>query len=650
MDEEMQSLYMNQTWKLVQLPKEKMAIGCKWVYTKKEGSSGQDSVRFKARLVAKGYAQKEGIDYNEVFSPVVKHSSIRILLALVAQFDLELAQVDVRTAFLHGDLEEEIYISQPNGFKVAGKENWVYKLKKSLYGLKQSPRQWYKRFDQFMKRQQYTRSHFNHCVYFRKLRDGLFVYLLLYVDDMLIASKNKVEIDKLKIQLSTEFEMKDLGEAKKILGMEIKRDRMKDTVCLSQKQYLKKVLHQFDVGLKFERDDRLGQHLVGYVDSDYAGDLDKRRSTIGYVFTLVKGLVHHSRTKHIDVRFHFVYEILDEGDILLQKIGTTDNPADMLTKGKLEDGREIAVKKLLQSLNQWKKEFTNEAKLLARVQHRYVVTLLGYCTHGAEKLLVYQYVANESLDKLLFDFGRKDALDWKRRYDIIAGVARGLLYLHEDSHYRIIHRDIKASNILLDDKWAPKIADFGNDINTRVAGTSGYMAPGYIMHGYLSVKTDVFSFGVLVLELVSGRKNSAFNPSLDSHNLPEWAFKLYKEGNSLEVMDPALVPSAVPDQVAKCIQIGLLCTQADPHLRPTMRRVVVSLSKELGTLEEPIRPGRPGSGYRRSRRPNSSSSTAGTSGDSSSHTLGSTTNTESATATASTSALTNSRSTTAIAP
>ncbi|CAL8989938.1 unnamed protein product, partial [Prunus brigantina] len=125
-------------------------IGCKWVYAKKTESLGKDNVRFKARLVAKGYAQKEGIDYNEVFSPVVKHSSIRILLALVAQFDLELAQLDVKTAFLHGDLEEEIYMSQPEGFKVAGKENWVCKLQKSLYGLKQSPRQWYKRFDRFM--------------------------------------------------------------------------------------------------------------------------------------------------------------------------------------------------------------------------------------------------------------------------------------------------------------------------------------------------------------------------------------------------------------------------------------------------------------------------------------------------------------------
>ena len=165
MDEEMQSLVKNHTWKLARLPKGKKAIGCKWVYAQKEGFPSKNDIRYKARLVAKGYVQKEGIDYNEVFSPVVKHSSIRILLALVAQFDMELVQMDVKTAFLHGDLEEEIYITQPDGFKVAEKEDWVCKLNKSLYGLKQSLRQWYKRFDQFMIGQNYTRSNFDHCVF-----------------------------------------------------------------------------------------------------------------------------------------------------------------------------------------------------------------------------------------------------------------------------------------------------------------------------------------------------------------------------------------------------------------------------------------------------------------------------------------------------
>ncbi|KAM1608274.1 hypothetical protein ACFXTN_018991 [Malus domestica] len=296
-------------------------------------------------------------------------------------------------------------------------------------------------------------------------------------------------------------------------------------------------------------------------------------------------------------------------------------------KGRLEDGREIAVKKLSQSSNQGKREFLNEAKLLARVQHRNVVNLLGYCAHGVEKLLVYEYVSNESLDKLLFNSNGRKELDWKRRFDIICGIARGLLYLHEDSHNCIIHRDIKASNILLDDKWIPKIADFGmarlfpedeTHVNTRVAGTNGYMAPEYVMHGHLSAKADVFSFGVVVLELISGQRNSSFNGNVDAQNLLDWAYKLYKKERSMEFMDPTLASSAVPEQVAMCIQMGLLCIQGDPTIRPTMHRVVVILSKKPSQLEEPMRPGVPGSRYRRSRLPAGISSTAGTSGESNS--------------------------------
>ncbi|CAA3009320.1 receptor kinase At4g00960 [Olea europaea subsp. europaea] len=318
-------------------------------------------------------------------------------------------------------------------------------------------------------------------------------------------------------------------------------------------------------------------------------------------------------------------------------------------KGKLDDGREIAVKKLSNSSGQGKKEFQNEAKLLARVQHRNVVNLLGYCVHGAEKLLVYEYVVNESIDKILFKSGKREVLDWKKRYDIMAGVAKGLLYLHEDAHCRIIHRDIKGSNILLDDKWVPKIADFGmarlypenqTHVNTRVAGTNGYMAPEYLMHGHLSVKADVFSFGVVILELISGQKNSRFKHDPESENLLAWAYKLYKNGQSLDIMDPTLVSSAVPDQIIMCIKLGLLCTQSDPQLRPDMRRVVLILSRKPATvaLEEPTGPGYPGSRYR-NRRPTASSSTAGTSGESNSRSFGSTTNTKSATATASTSGL-----------
>jgi len=146
---------------------------------------------------------------------------------------LELAQLDVKIAFLHSDLKEEIYMTQPEGYKVAGKEVWVCKLSKSLYGLKQSSRQWYKRFDKFMKDQKYKRSKYDHCVYLCRLEDGSYIYLLVYVDDMLIAAKSQVEIDRLKAQLSKEFKMKDLGEAKKILGMEINRDRERRKLWLS---------------------------------------------------------------------------------------------------------------------------------------------------------------------------------------------------------------------------------------------------------------------------------------------------------------------------------------------------------------------------------------------------------------------------------
>ena len=164
---------------------------------------------------------------------------------MVTQFDLELVQLDVKLAFLHGNLEEEIYMTQLDGFKIFGKENWVCKLTKSLYGLKQSPRQWYKQFDRFMKRQRYTRNKFGHCVYFCKLQEESFMYLFLYVDDMLIVSKSKDEIEKLNTQLNQEFKMKDLGDAKKILGIEIYRDKACGKVSLSQKQYLKKTLLQF---------------------------------------------------------------------------------------------------------------------------------------------------------------------------------------------------------------------------------------------------------------------------------------------------------------------------------------------------------------------------------------------------------------------
>ncbi|KAG8488067.1 hypothetical protein CXB51_018276 [Gossypium anomalum] len=218
MQEEMESLHKNKTWDLVKLPKGKKTVRCKWVFKKKEGTPGVEEPKYKARLVAKGYSQVPGVDFTDVFSPVEKHSSIRALLGIVAMHDLELEQLDVKTAFLHGELEEDIYMQQPEGFTISEKEDYVCLLKKSLYGLKQSPRQWYKRFDSFMTSHDFKRT-----------------------------AKDKGEIRKVKAQLSEEFEMKDLGPAKKILGIEILRDRKTSKLYLSQKGYIEKLLCRFNM-------------------------------------------------------------------------------------------------------------------------------------------------------------------------------------------------------------------------------------------------------------------------------------------------------------------------------------------------------------------------------------------------------------------
>ena len=480
-DDEMDSLQRNHTWDLVKKPKGRAIIGCKWIYKRKPGILGVEDPRYKGRLVAKGYAQKEGVDYNEIFSPVVKHVSIRYLMSIVVQEDMELEQLDVKTAFLHGDLEEEIYMTQPEGYEEKGKEDWVCRLRKSLYGLKQSPRQWNKKFDEFMKEIDFKRSCHDQCVYIKRV-GGVFVYLLLYVDDMLLASKDMTIINNIKDQLSSRFEMKDLGAARKILGIEIIRDRAKGTLILSQESYMEKVLKTYSMenaksvntpigahfklmsadpkrvrvdeeymrsvpycnavgslmygmigtrpdlaypvglvsrfmsdpvrehwdavkwilryvngtrrmSLKFERAEEF--KIVGFCDSDFGGDLDRRRSISGYTFlsggcaiswrsslqkvvalstteseyislteaskeaiwlmglseefgykqanieifcdsqsarALAKNNVHHERTKHMARKLSFVRELVEKGEVQVSKVHTDKNLADTFTK------------------------------------------------------------------------------------------------------------------------------------------------------------------------------------------------------------------------------------------------------------------------------------------------------------------------------
>ncbi|KAH9687881.1 Integrase catalytic domain-containing protein [Citrus sinensis] len=441
MDDEILSLHNNETWELVERPEKRRIMGC-------------------------------------------KHASIRVILSLTAVQDMELDQLDVKTAFLHGRLQEEIFMTQPEGFEDPKKPRHVCLLKKSLYGLKQSLKQWYLRFDEFMVTHGFMRCSYDCCVYYKLLKDDLYIYLLLYVDDMLIACKVREEIEDLKKILSSEFDMKNLGIAKKILGVEIERDRAAGVMFLSQKKYLTRVLHSFQMlnskpvgtplaahfrlsnlqcrkiseekleiedvpyanavgclmyamvlirpdishvvsvvsrymatpgnehwkavkwimrylsgtlscGLVYGKNKGSCEGLLGFVDSDYAGDLDRRRSLTGYMFLFngclvnwkatlqyvvalstteaeytaateavkealwLQGLMrelgvkkktvtvycdsssalhlcrnpaHHERTKHIDIKFHFIRNEVSKGAVKMSKVHTYENPADMLTK------------------------------------------------------------------------------------------------------------------------------------------------------------------------------------------------------------------------------------------------------------------------------------------------------------------------------
>ncbi|KAK6120274.1 hypothetical protein DH2020_045965 [Rehmannia glutinosa] len=263
-------------------------------------------------------------------------------------------------------------------------------------------------------------------------------------------------------------------------------------------------------------------------------------------------------------------------------------------KGVLRDGTQVAIKSLSAESKQGTDEFLTEINMISNIQHPNLVQLIGCCVEGNNRILVYEYLENNSLaSALLVSNGKRDELDWTKRAAICTGTASGLAFLHEDVEPRIVHRDIKASNVLLDENFLPKIGDFGlaklfpdnvTHLSTRVAGTVGYLAPEYAVLGQLTKKADVYSFGVLLLEIISGKSSSKAAFGDDFSVLLEWTWKMFNEGRLLEIVDPDL--SDYPkDEVIRFIKVALFCTQATSQRRPNMKQVVKMLSTDVSLNE-----------------------------------------------------------------
>lgn len=311
---------------------------------------------------------------------------------------------------------------------------------------------------------------------------------------------------------------------------------------------------------------------------------------------LVSRRFKNSKTK-------FKYETLEKAtDYFSTKKTLGEGGNGTVFLGILPNGKSVAVKRLVFNTREWVEEFFNEVNLISGIQHKNLVKLLGCSIEGPESLLVYEYVPNKSLDNFLFDESKSKSLKWNQRLNIILGTAEGLAYLH-GSPVRIIHRDIKTSNVLLDDQLNPKVADFGlarclgtdkTHLSTGIAGTLGYMAPEYVVRGQLTEKADVYSYGVLVLEIACGTRNNVFVPG--AGHLLHRVWNLYRLNRLVEALDPCLNDEKLLQvqgsqaEVCKVLCVGLLCAQASPSLRPSMDEVIRMLTERDYPIPSPTNP------------------------------------------------------------
>lgn len=473
MDQEIQAIEKNNTWELMKLPPGGKTIGVKWVFKTKLNEKGEVD-KYKARLVAKGYCQQYGIDYAEVFAPVARLDTIRIVISLAAQKNWVIYQLDVKSAFLHGEINEEVFVDQPPGYEQKGHETKVYRLKKALYGLKQAPRAWYSRIESYFIKEGFNKCPYEHTLFIKTAEGGKILIVCLYVDDLIYTGNDATMFEQFKKSMMVEFDMTDLGKMRYFLGIEVIQGS--DGIFISQRKYAQEVLERFNMaqcnsvlnpvvpGFKLTKDEGgvevdstvykqmvgslmyltstrpdlmfivslisrymerpteahllaakrafryvkgtidLGifykkggkDELIGYTDSDYAGDQDDRKSTSGYVFKLSSGAVSwsskkqpvvtlstteaefiaaassacqvvwlrrilkslnqeqysptlvycdnvstiklsrnpvmHGRSKHIDIRFHFLRDLVKSEVLELVQCSTQEQIADVLTK------------------------------------------------------------------------------------------------------------------------------------------------------------------------------------------------------------------------------------------------------------------------------------------------------------------------------